>query len=219
MVTSVGSWKGRRQRSRFAFAPLTDRSEPYASARHDSYQASLAIKQRPEPPRNAVEPTALLQLSAQLSARIRGTVHVEIEVAGLERFHLIRVEFRSAGCLVHVTVFSEWDDHRPVLAGGSDVDVRRRPLYALGHDTAGHRAVIANRDLAFATRGRCNRRHLVRAGKFERHVGAKCCTTAENDDRDDRGCKYDFLIRFIHFSWEGKWRARSIGEAVPASVR
>ena len=60
-------------------------------------------------------PTALLQLSAQLSVRIRGTVHVDVEVAGLERFHLIRVEFRSAGCLVHVTVFSEWDDHRPVL--------------------------------------------------------------------------------------------------------
>ena len=34
-----------------AFAPLTGQSEPYAGARHDSYQANLAIEQRLKSPR------------------------------------------------------------------------------------------------------------------------------------------------------------------------
>src|SRR5678816_3150462 len=34
-------------------------------------------------------PRGLLQLSANLAVRIRGAVHVEVELAGLERLHLV----------------------------------------------------------------------------------------------------------------------------------
>ena len=81
-------------------------------------------------------------------------------------------------------------EERAVLAGGSHVDVRGRPLNALGRDTSGNGSVVGDGDGTFAGGRSRHGRHFVRARQADFDVG----TEGEASDREHRYCEHRFLV-------------------------
>src|SRR5690242_19311294 len=88
-----------------------------------------------------------LQLSADLPALVLGTVHVYIQLAGLERRLLLISQFRPGrhGPLAILTLL-QGNDGRSRLPGGAHMNVRHRPLEPGGLDCSAHGLVLGNLD-------------------------------------------------------------------------
>src|SRR3954469_1151394 len=138
--------------------------------------AAVAAKKKAsrENQRAMVFPASSLrrELRAHFAALVAVAVHVDIQVARLERIHLRRGELAPVRHGIGVAALGERNDHRTVLALGALVDVRHRALHALGADAAADRAVLgdaeAARALAVALRGR----HFLGTGEVHLHGAA-----------------------------------------------
>jgi hypothetical protein len=114
------------------------------------------------------EKAALLQLTTDFTAGIRCTVHVDVQVTGLEAHHLRFGQLGAGRSRISVAFLRKRHNHWAVLARGAVVNVRSRAGDARRADATRDRAVVADRDSAATVGGRRHRRNLVRAG--QRHV-------------------------------------------------
>src|SRR5437870_10526481 len=112
-----------------------------------------------------------LELPADLTALMLGAVHVDVEIAGLER-RILRVgQLRSGrdGPSI-VAGLGERNDDGAVLAGGAVVNVRHRPGHASGCHVTAHGLVVTNRDRATARPRRRDGRYLLAPAQHDLNV-------------------------------------------------
>ena len=94
-------------------------------------------------------------------------MHVDVEIAGLERLHLRLVQFGRRRRRVRITVLDQGNDHRSVGAAGTLVNVGHGALDAGRSDAAFDGPVWRDREAAAAGAGRRGRRNFLGTAQAE----------------------------------------------------
>src|SRR5580658_1789373 len=125
-----------------------------------------------------------LQLRANLAGLVLGTVHIHIEIAGLEARVLFVGQLGTRGHHPHtLRGLVERDDGRSALTGRAHMNVRHRPDYAHRLDGAADGFVRGNGDGSGTGRRRGHGRSLFGADQLHFHVGSVGCSTECDETR------------------------------------